>query len=387
MKKVGIYLGSDPHAGGVFQYNQTILDVLRALPRNEFEMIVVYTNPKWGKYVAQDTTAFYIERSFFDKLIFKFWTTLCLPVACWRRFAPLVHPFVRTLIRYECDFWVFPSQDMWSYMVPVPALVTIHDLMHRYERRFPESGGFFEYYAREWNYSNICRWSKLILVDSAVGAGHVQESYGAGLNRIRILPYIPPQYIYSKETSLSFDQKYRLPQKFIFYPAQFWEHKNHKALVRAAHQLKNRGVDLRLVFVGSKKNGYAALLKLIKRLGMEDHFIFLGYEPDEDMPEFYRRSRALVMPTFFGPTNIPPLEAMALGCPVAASRIYAMPEQMGDAALWFDPSSDEEIAAALEELWTDDGLCQRLSKEGLERSRKWGWSQFEQRLQRIIREL
>ena len=82
------------------------------------------------------------------------------------------------------------------------------------------------------------------------------------------------------------------------------------------------------------------------------------------MPEFYRRARAMVMPTFFGPTNIPPLEAFALGCPVAVSNIYGIPEQVGDAALLFDPNSVEEIADCIERLWQDDALCASLISKG-----------------------
>ena len=66
------------------------------------------------------------------------------------------------------------------------------------------------------------------------------------------------------------------------------------------------------------------------------------------------------MPSYFGPTNIPPLEAMALGCPVAVSNKYAMPEQVGDAGLLFDPDSPEEIAKCIKAMWLDDKLRQKM---------------------------
>jgi len=91
-----------------------------------------------------------------------------------------------------------------------------------------------------------------------------------------------------------------------------------------------------------------------------------------------------VMPTFFGPTNIPPLEAFALGCPVAVSNIYGMREQVGDAALLFDPNAEEELAMVLHRLWTDDGLCAELSRKGLRRSQQWGPKEFGKRLRTIV---
>jgi len=86
----------------------------------------------------------------------------------------------------------------------------------------------------------------------------------------------------------------------------------------------------------------------------------------------------------FGPTNIPPLEAMAVGCPVAVSGIYAMPEQLGDAAVYFDPLSVEEIAHAIQRLWDDNALWDELAKRGLLRSNQWTQAHFNERLQAII---
>ena len=73
-----------------------------------------------------------------------------------------------------------------------------------------------------------------------------------------------------------------------------------------------------------------------------------------------------------------------MGCPVATSRIYGMPEQLGDAALFFDPTSVEQIAQAMKSLWDDGGLCEELSRRGLIQSSRWNQSHFNQRLQDII---
>ena len=233
----------------------------------------------------------------------------------------------------------------------------------------------------------MCDWVMAVLVDSEVGKQQVHESYGMENARIKILPFIPPKYIYSDQTSAGFDKKYALPEKFIFYPAQFWEHKNHKALIKAVKKLITVVPDMKLVFVGSKKNGYKSALKLVNELKLVAHIIFLGYVPDKDMPELYRRARAMIMPTFFGPTNIPPLEAFVTGCPAAVSDIYGMPEQVGDAALLFNPNSDEEIAWTMQRLWTDNELCAKLSRAGQKQVKRWEQENFNQRLLTILREL
>ena len=90
------------------------------------------------------------------------------------------------------------------------------------------------------------------------------------------------------------------------------------------------------------------------------------------------------MPTYFGPTNIPPLEANQYGCPVAVSNIYAMPEQLGKGAIYFDQKSDESIAYAIKKLWTDDALCAQLVHSGYKNSELRNSEQFRDNLEEII---
>jgi glycosyltransferase involved in cell wall biosynthesis len=210
------------------------------------------------------------------------------------------------------------------------------------------------------------------------------ESYGMTNEKLYILPYVAPSYIEKEEGMLNDMRHYNLPPKFLFYPAQFWKHKNHDKLIRAIGNLLGRIPDLKIVFTGSPKNAYEDVKTLISNLSLSNQIILLGYVPDEDMTAIYRRARALIMPTYFGPTNIPPLEAFSLGCPVAVSRIYGMPEQVGDAALLFDPSSDTEIAEIIYRLWTDDELCNTLSRKGRERAAIWDKNAFEKQFAKIV---
>ncbi|MCJ7800896.1 MAG: glycosyltransferase family 4 protein, partial [Candidatus Marinimicrobia bacterium] len=291
--------------------------------------------------------------------------------------------FSKSFIQQKCDLWVFPSQDIWAYSLPLSTLGTVHDLMHRYERQFPEAGSRKEYNIREKHYSRMCKKATGILVDSRLGKQQLIESYNVSSAKVHVLPFIAPQYIYKATKSVLL--KYDLPNKYLFYPAQFWEHKNHKALVRAILLIIAKLPDLKMVFVGSPNNGYTSLKSLIEKLDLQKVFIFLDQVPDEHMKELYTKARALIMPTFFGPTNIPPLEAFATGCPVATSNVYGMPEQIGDAGLLFNPNSDNEIADTIFKLWTDDNITISLAKKGYQKSKDWGQTQFNQRLLDIIK--
>lgn len=388
MKRIGLFLDVVPNGGGTFQYTQAMLDAVVALPAKRFTVVVVYTSNLWQEHLNKyNVQKFLVSKRALGDALGSIWKMLGLPLGIWRSINPFFHPIAKLLIRQRCDLWIFPSQDGRGYEFPVPALISIHDLMHRYERRFPEVGSAREYRNREKHYRNVCKWSLGVLVDSEVGRKQVMESYGLQKNRIHPLPYIAPPYVFNGDSLIDFDQRYQLPEKFLFYPAKMWAHKNHVRLIEAVAQLKASFADLKVVFSGSQKGAFNIIMKHVAKLGLQDDIVFLGHVPDEDMLELYRRARALVMPTFFGPTNIPPLEAFAVGCPVAISNRYGMPEQTGDAALLFDPESVEELAYCIRRLWTDDSLCQELVKRGHIRAISWGPRQFAERLECIIEEV
>lgn len=384
-KKIGVFLAGRPQGGGKFQYNLAIIDAVAALPQERYEVVVGFLEDLWIRYLdAYDLFSFQVQPGFWWRAVFKVWRRSGLPITWWRAVNPWFHPVAKQLLQRHCHLWIFPAEDTWAYQVKVPALAAIHDLMHRYERRFPEVSTQGEYERREYEYLNISRLATGILVDSEVGKKQFTESYGHDPRSIYVLPFVAPRYILASDQAETDLDHYGLPDKFIFYPAQFWEHKNHKGLIHAATLLKPQYPDIHLVFAGSKKNAYASVGKLVRDLGLEENVHFLGYVPDSEMAELYRRARALFMPTFFGPTDIPPLEAIALGCPVAVSDIYGMREQMGDAALYFNPESVTEITQVMERLWRDDALCRDLAQRGLVRAAQWTQRHFNARLQDIL---
>lgn len=387
MKRIGLLLTAGPSDGGMFQYSMAVLSALLALPREDHTLVIGYTDPAWTRFLPADVEQFPLPLSRTLSSFAALWTTVGLSHKLWLRCALLFSAAVRQVVHKNCDLWIFPRQDIWSSRFPVPALAAVHDLMHLYEPRFSEAAGLGRRRYRQRYMQELINYSMGILVDSEVGKQHVLESFKADPGKVFILPYVPPSYIYEPGASLDFDARYRLPGKFLFYPAEFWPHKNHLRLIDAIARVRASCSDIHLILAGSLGKEYLRVRMHVENLGLQDHVHFAGYLPEADIPEFYRRARALVFPTFFGPTNIPPLEAFALGCPVAASGIYGMPEQLGDAALLFDPHSAEQMADCIGRLWQDDTLCQRLTSNGHARARHWGPSQFTSVLHRIIEKL
>jgi len=387
MKKIGLFFVSG-HKGGVRQYTLSVLEAVAALPKDNYEVVIYAEKNSFRDLQDYEFTIVNAATGSWKRGFGKILRILGLSMRWYRSISPFFNQVLKDLMHQNFDLLIFTSPYAYSYQAPLPAIVAIHDLMHRYEAHFPEVS--VEFKQREIDYANICRWARAVLVDSDVGKRQVQESYEIDPDNIYVLPFVPSKTVYSYINSDKVKithSNYRLPDKFLFYPAQFWKHKNHKGLIKATALLKDKIPDLRLVFVGSEMNGYRKSRELVKNLGLEENIFFLGYLPDEEIPGLFRQARALIMPTFFGPTNIPPLEAMVLGCPVSVSDIYAMREQLGDAALYFNPASVTEIAQTMERLWQDDALCRELSHRGLVRSSQRTQMHFNNRLRNIIDEV
>ena len=385
-RRIGLYLGVAPTAGGMFQYAQSMVEALSDLDAKRYSITIAYADTDWAPILTRFSLSGHVLRhAHRGRQISDTAMALRLPVSLIRKLSPMVNPLVRELRELDCDTWIFPAQESLTYQIPgVCTIGTIHDLMHRYEPHFPEVSARFRYGIREHRFRNIGCCSDAILVDSEVGRDQVVESYRVPYDRIWPLPYVAPSYLRDSMPRSDFDKQYALPAKFIFYPAQFWPHKNHLRLLEAISIVANAHSDIALVLTGGKRHDFKQVKACAEALGINSKVFFVGYVPDADLAGFYKRARALVMPTFFGPTNIPPLEALTLGCPAIVSGIYGMPEQCGEAALYFNPKSPTEMAAQITRVWIDDGLAAAMSSRGIERSKQQGQAQFNHRIAQII---
>ena len=128
------------------------------------------------------------------------------------------------------------------------------------------------------------------------------------------------------------------------------------------------------------------LLRLIGRLGLEAHVRFLGSVPEADLVELYRRCAVFVFPSTVETFGNPLLEAMASGAPIASSNAAAMPEVLGTAALFFDPASINDMAAALGTLLDDGELRRQLGAKAADRARQFSWQRTAEATLGVIRE-
>jgi len=176
--------------------------------------------------------------------------------------------------------------------------------------------------------------------------------------------------------------------EYLFFPGHTWQHKNHRAALQALAILRESAhLDPLLVCTGNPKEAHADLLNLIQELRLHDRVRFLGYCPMSDMPALYEGAAALVFPSFFEGFGIPLLEAMWCDCPIVCSNATSLPEVAGDAALFFDPHSPEELALAISRVLTDNHLRQTLIERGHQQSKEFSWHKFTTEIVRILHQV
>lgn len=278
---------------------------------------------------------------------------------------------------------------------PIPFIVPIHDLQHRIQPEFPEVGGPAEAPIRDISIRTICRYATLVLVDSDAGRQDVLRFYGDVIDddRIRVLPYFPPARRAQPPSDgelARVRRRYSLPDRYFFYPAQFWPHKNHRLIVEALGRLRREGGECpTVVFAGGyadplRARTFIDVMELAGTLGVGGHVHYLGFVPDRDMPALYSLSAGLVMPTFFGPTNLPPLEAWAFGCPVITTDLPSIRDHLRDGALYVDPRDAGSLARAMRGLWHDEVLTARLMNNAARRLASFPYEDFLLALRHIL---
>jgi glycosyltransferase involved in cell wall biosynthesis len=261
-----------------------------------------------------------------------------------------------------------------------PYVATVWDLQHRMTPWFPEMSAGGTWDARELAYLRFLQRATYIITGTDVGRKELELSYGVAPRRIRRLPHPTPNFVYTVSDSGSETgvvKRLGVQQPYLFYPAQFWAHKNHIGLLHAMSTLREQHMArLSLVLAGSDKGNITYVKETIALLGLSDQVIFTGFVTQQELVELYRGASMMVYPSFCGPENLPPLEAFALGCPVVAADVPGAAEQLGEAALLFDPLDPEDMAAKIYMVLAEPERRHHLYEMGLRRAAEWTVSDF-----------
>lgn len=403
---IGVYFTPSKTQGGVYTYAVAILESLAKIKGNRY--VIINVSPDVPAKFRLDKNFTIIDfhsrsreialktRDSFSYLLAKLapWLTQVLyRFQLYHLLTPIYRltmlSQIKMLEEQNLDLIFYPTSSNLSFLARTPAVVTVHDLQHRLNPQFPEvsAGGRWEH--REYGFININQKAFRILVDSKKGKQDMLRFYPVQPKRIVVLPYLAPSYLNPSISSMALSKikkQLKLPDKFVFYPAKFWPHKMHVNLIRAI-KLVNQKTSLNLVLTGSKEadfSSFDAVFRLVEELDLKDRVHFLGYVNDQQFSAIYKLAEALVMPTYFGPTNIPVLEAWVMGTPVIYSDIPGCRQQLGPAGLLINPDKPQDIARQILKLLNSAKLKCRLTKLGRERVKQWTPKQFKDTIAQII---
>ena len=223
------------------------------------------------------------------------------------------------MVARNIDLVYFLSPSGWTRSLErLNYITTVWDLCHRDDPEFPEVSSNRQLESRDSYYRSTLPRATAIFVDSELGKKNVIRRYAIDEQRIYVLPFQPAVSTYNpsltnSESVVDVRKRYQLDVPYVFYPAQFWSHKNHIYLLEGLRALDDLySLKVGAVFSGVDKGNLQFVQTRTFELGLDDRVRFVGFVPNEEIPYFYRQSLALVMPTYFGPTNLPPLKHSSL---------------------------------------------------------------------------
>ncbi len=407
--KIGIYFTPTKDQGGVYSYSVSVLDAFSDIKNNKYFILTTspdvpqrfyglknfeireLISPKIKNFIKIRDAISYIVTIVPPTLI-----NILYKVGLFNLIAPILKVGQRKIIdifeKQKLDLIFYVASSNLSFLINIPSVTPIHDIQHRINPHFKEvsSGGRWEY--REYEFSNIAKKSFRVLVDSEIGKEDMINYYHTNPDKIVILPYLAPSYLNSEislSKSASVIKRFHLPRDFIFYPAKFWPHKNHINLVKAIKILNKQGKRVNLVLAGSKNaefSTYEKILNFAKKYKLDKQIFYVGYVDNNQLSALYKKAIALVMPTYFGPTNIPILEAWTMGTPVITSDIRGCREQLGDAGLLVNPDDPSDIATKIWKIYNNKMLAVILSKKGKFRLNNWTYKDFARGIEKIIQD-
>ena len=277
-----------------------------------------------------------------------------------------------TVARYHpAEFDLYFEPNFIPLEISAKAIVTtIHDFSFQL---FPEAHPKerVRYFAKHFR-KNV-RHSTRIITDSGYVKLEVIDMLGIPAEMIRPIPLGVDHGLfktYSREAQEICRRELGLPEKFILFVGTREPRKNLVRLVQAYAELQGRvQKEFGLVLVGPR--GWGESLAFGEKLG--NRVMLLDYLDPERLALAYNLASALAYPSLYEGFGLPPLEAMACGCPVIASRVASLPEVCADAAYYIDPNDTQSIAHGINNVLSDNELHRSLVEKGFERAKLFTW--------------
>ncbi len=271
--------------------------------------------------------------------------------------------------------WVFmPNLNQFSINPKTKLAITVHDLSPLL------TSEFYDFKRRLWhkflNYKKAFHRANVLFAVSK----HTKHA----LIKVFQLPEQKIQVIYPGVDTKSFHPNisqaqqreirniYGLPGEFFLFLNTIEPRKNLANLIKAFEALSGKAW---LVVAGRQGWKYKKVFQLIAKSKKREKIKYIGYIPEVHKPGLIKLAKALVYPSFYEGFGFQPLEAMAVGTPVVASQLTAIPEVVADAGLLINPYDVNSLTRALQEISVNTALRVMLVNKGFERVEKFNWQE------------
>jgi glycosyltransferase involved in cell wall biosynthesis len=300
----------------------------------------------------------------------RFVQELLTPPRYWPE-VPLSDGFYESL---GCDVIHFPTQSFT--LCGLRSVYNPIDLQHLHHPEFFDSRSLAW---RETQARTACQFAQALIVNSNWIRDDVVRQYRIDSGKIHVVPEAPPTSSSIEPSDAALEDvraRYQLSERFLLYPSVTWPHKNHLRLFQALAHLRDQyGLRVPLLCTGSRDDAFwPHVLEGMRELSLDSQVRFLGHVPQDDLRALYRLATALVLPSLFEANSLPIFEAWLEGTPVACSNATALPEQVGDAALLFDPYDPVSMADRIASIVTDPSLGATLRVRGHRRLTEFSWA-------------
>jgi glycosyltransferase involved in cell wall biosynthesis len=360
--RIGIYIGNGtPVDGGAYSLYETIKKEIAASNLMKHEIIIFFHGRSADRKNIQDgMTYVYLN------------TGLTFASRLRRKFLYILgkyKSFDQILREKKIDLlWMLGPHNI---DVSIPYVFTVWDLGHRMLPCFPEiSGNGSEWNNRERLYRKMLCRATYIVTGNETGKQEILGNYALNPGKVKIIPFPVPGFCFENRDIPDAVTSVKSP--FVFYPAQFWPHKNHAALIEAVAWIRDtKNIAIYCYFVGSDKGNLKHIRNIIENYHLENQVFILGFVDQMTLLYLYKNALAMTFVSFLGPNNLPPLEALALGCPLVFSNIPGHLEQMEGTGIPVDAANPAGIGEAILSIYGNPDLRKKLVSDGLAFAEKY----------------
>jgi len=370
-EKIAIFLDITKNSGGAYQELAYMLEKISSKFQDKLDISIISTSPNLK--IDSDKLnlkTYYLSMNFFERHV-AFLRNYDPTIRRLKKYFFFSNKFENLLKKLNIDLVYFTGPSQYSlYLENTDFIITIPDLCHREDLEFPEWTKSSEFQRRDEIISKSAVKAIAVITNANTIKDKISSIYSVEKNRIYVINHRPSLGVskyrnYEPKLFEELKKKYDLPKKYIFYPAMYLPHKNHKYIIDVIKILNREfNIEMSAVFCGSDKGYLNKIKNYSKETGQQKNSFFLDFVEDKYLPYLYLNSIALTMPTFSGPTNIPPWEAFMLNVPVLYSDIHNVKEVYKEAVLYIDPFKPMTMVNGLKEILTNENTRKKLLLNG-----------------------